>query len=84
MKKIITLALILTLLILSSYTIIARGGCFDLDYCACYESVSNSSGEWTVMIISIIALSIMTGGIVYMTTKSWDGKKSDTSDEDKE
>jgi len=39
------------------------------------EDTSNS-GEWTVMIIAIVALSIMTGGIVYMTTKSWDGKKN--------
>ena len=45
---------------------------------------SNKNGEWTVMIIVIIVLTIMTGGIVYMTTKSWDGKKSDTSNKNKE
>jgi|GEM_PF-4606491 len=35
------------------------------------------AGEWIVMIVTIIALAIMTGGIVYMVSKNWDGKKSD-------
>ena len=39
------------------------------------DSVASESNEWTVMIIAIVGLTVMTVGIIYMVSKNWDGNK---------